>query len=137
VLQLIPPDRQHEEPGILARLRRGERIDHYETVRRRKDGSEVEVSLTVSPMKDDTGKVVGASKIARDITEHKRAQLVQQVLYELATTVNRSTDLPAIFDAALSAVCRCQRAPRAAILLYDAQGTMRFKAWRHLSEEYR
>jgi PAS domain S-box-containing protein len=68
---LIPPDRQHEEPEILARIRRGERIDHYETVRRRKDGTLVDISLTVSPVKDDQGRIVGASKIARDITERK------------------------------------------------------------------
>jgi PAS domain S-box-containing protein len=65
---LIPLDRHDEEPAILERLRRGERIDHYETVRRRKDGSVVEVSLTVSPVKNAEGKIIGASKIARDIT---------------------------------------------------------------------
>jgi PAS domain S-box-containing protein len=71
---LIPPDRLDEEPGILARIRRGERIDHYETVRRRKDGSLVDISLTVSPMRDDKGAIVGASKIARDTTERKQAE---------------------------------------------------------------
>jgi PAS domain S-box-containing protein len=71
---LIPPDRRDEEPGILARIRRGERIDHYETVRRRKDGSLVDISLTVSPMRDDKGAIVGASKIARDTTERKQAE---------------------------------------------------------------
>jgi PAS domain S-box-containing protein len=68
---LIPPDRQHEEPDILARIRRGERVEHYETVRRRKDGTLVDISLTVSPVRDDQGKIIGASKIARDITERK------------------------------------------------------------------
>jgi PAS domain S-box-containing protein len=74
VAMLIPADRPDEEPGILARLRRGERIHHYETVRRRKDGSLVDISLTVSPMRDGTGKIIGASKIARTITERKEAQ---------------------------------------------------------------
>jgi PAS domain S-box-containing protein len=69
---LIPPERHDEEHGILARLRRGERIDHYETVRQRKDGSLIDISLTVSPVKDVHGKIVGAAKIARDITERKR-----------------------------------------------------------------
>ena len=69
---LIPEDRIDEEPEILGRIRRGERIDHYETVRRRKDGSLVEVSLTVSPIKDDEGTVIGASKIVRDVTERNR-----------------------------------------------------------------
>lgn len=71
---LIPPDRQDEEPAILDRLRRGERIDHYETIRLRKDGSQLHVSLTVSPVKDAAGKIVGASKIARDITDAKRSE---------------------------------------------------------------
>jgi PAS domain S-box-containing protein len=137
VTELIPPDRQQEEPDILARLRNGLRIDHYETIRRRKDGSDIDVSLTVSPVKDETGKTVGASKIARDITERKRAELQQQVLYELASAVNRSVALPEIYHAALDAICRCQSAHRAAILLYDAEGVMRFNAWRNLSEEYR
>ncbi len=69
---LIPADRQDEEPDILARLRAGERVDHFETVRRRKDGSLLDISLTISPVKDRQGKVVGASKIARDITDARR-----------------------------------------------------------------
>jgi len=137
VIMLIPPELQHEEPGILARLRKGERIDHYETIRRRKDGIDVQVSLTVSPLKDETGKIIGASKIARDITEKKRAQMIQQTLYELTSAVNRAVALPDIYDAALKAVCQCQSAQRAAVLLYDADGAMRFKAWRNLSDEYR
>jgi PAS domain S-box-containing protein len=71
---LIPPDRPNEEPTILERLRRGERIDHYETLRRRKDGRLIDISLTVSPVKSLDGKIIGASKIARDITEHKRSE---------------------------------------------------------------
>ena len=74
VLRLIPPERCHEETEILERLQRGERIDHYETVRRRKDGSLVEISLTISPLKDRTGRIVGASKIARDISSRKRTE---------------------------------------------------------------
>jgi PAS domain S-box-containing protein len=69
---LIPEDRQDEEPKILARLRKGERVDHFETVRHRKDGALFEVSLTVSPVKDAEGRIIGASKIARDISESKR-----------------------------------------------------------------
>jgi PAS domain S-box-containing protein len=71
---LIPRDRQHEEPEILARIRRGERVDQYETVRRRKDGTLVDVALTVSPVKDGQGGIIGASKIARDITERKLSE---------------------------------------------------------------
>jgi signal transduction histidine kinase len=70
----MPPERVDEEPGILERIRRGERIDHYETVRRRKDGTPIDISLTVSPIRDAEGRVIGASKIARDITEKARAK---------------------------------------------------------------
>ena len=71
---LIPPDRLDEEPKLLARLGRGERIDHFETVRRRKDGTLLDISLTISPVRDAQGVIIGASKIARDISEHKRIQ---------------------------------------------------------------
>ena len=80
IAMLIPLDRQSEEPDILARVRRGERIDHYETIRRRKDGSLVEISLSVSPIKNREGRVIGASKIARDITERRRAEEQQHLL---------------------------------------------------------
>ena len=71
---LIPPDRQEEEPAILERIRRGERVEHYETVRMRKHGSRVDISLTISPVKNAEGKIIGASKIARDITERKHSE---------------------------------------------------------------
>ena len=71
ILPIIPPDRQQEEPEILARLRRGDRVDHFETVRRRKNGELIHVSVTISPIRDSTGRIVGASKIARDITALK------------------------------------------------------------------
>ncbi|HEX8161471.1 MAG TPA: PAS domain S-box protein [Pyrinomonadaceae bacterium] len=74
VTMLIPPDRPDEEPHILEQIERGSPIEHYETVRRRKDGTLVNVSLTVSPLRDSDGRVVGASKIARDITERRRAE---------------------------------------------------------------
>ena len=74
VRTLIPPDRQDEESEILARIRRGEHIEHYETVRRRKDGTLIDISLTVSPVKNAAGEIVGASKIARNISERKRAE---------------------------------------------------------------
>jgi PAS domain S-box-containing protein len=74
VTMLMPPECVNEEPGILERIRHGERIDHYETIRRRKDGTLVDISLTVSPLTDERGTVVGASKITRDITDRKRAE---------------------------------------------------------------
>jgi PAS domain S-box-containing protein len=79
VTMLIPDGRKDEEAAILERIRRGERLDHYETVRQRKDGTLVHVSLTVSPINDADGRVIGASKIARDISDRKLAeQAVQQ-----------------------------------------------------------
>jgi PAS domain S-box-containing protein len=80
VTMLIPEDRMNEETEILDRIGRGERIEHYDTVRRRKDGSLVDISLTVSPLKDGDGRIIGASKIARDITDCKRAQEQQKLL---------------------------------------------------------
>src|SRR6185295_7731677 len=78
VLTLIPPELQHEEPEIVGRLARGERIDHYETVRLRKDGTRIEISLSVSPIRGEDGVVVGAAKIARDIGEAKRLQRAER-----------------------------------------------------------
>jgi len=77
---LIPPDRVDEAAAILDRIRRGEQVPHFETVRRRKDGSLRDISLTVSPLRNAAGKVIGASKIARDITERKRAEAGRQLL---------------------------------------------------------
>jgi two-component system sensor histidine kinase UhpB len=74
IFLIIPDDRRSEEEEVLARLRRGERVDHFETVRRTKDGREVRISLTVSPIRDERGRLVGLSKVARDITERARAE---------------------------------------------------------------
>jgi PAS domain S-box-containing protein len=81
LMLVIPPDRQSEEATILERIRRGERIDHYETIRRRKDGSLVDISLTVSPLRNADGTIIGASKIARDISERRQAQEQQCLLF--------------------------------------------------------
>src|SRR5438552_5135113 len=75
---LHPPKNAEEEPRILARIRRGERLEHYETQRVCKDGGIVEVSLTVSPILDQSGKIIGASKIVRDITERKKSERLQE-----------------------------------------------------------
>jgi len=71
---IIPEERRGEEADILARLKRGERVDHFQTVRVRKDGGMLDVSLTISPMRDSSGRIVGASKVARDITAQRRAE---------------------------------------------------------------
>jgi len=80
VTTLIPPDRLDEEPMILAQIQSGNRVEHFETKRRRKDGSLVDISLTISPIRNENGVIVGASKIARDITERLLAQEQQQLL---------------------------------------------------------
>jgi PAS domain S-box-containing protein len=74
ITTLLPPERTAEEPAILARIRRGERVEHYETVRMRKDGTRFHASLTVSPIRDETGRILGASKIIRDVTERRLAE---------------------------------------------------------------
>jgi PAS domain S-box-containing protein len=79
---IVPADRLDEEVEVLRRLRLGETLDHFETVRVRKDGRRLDISLTVSPIRDATGRIVGASKIARDITEQKRAQAERDMLLE-------------------------------------------------------
>jgi PAS domain S-box-containing protein len=96
---IIPDDRRAEEDEVLARIRRGERVDHFETVRKTKDGELVDVSITVSPVRDARGRIVGASKIARDITERRRieeqrTQLLarERVAREAAEAANRGKD---------------------------------------------
>jgi PAS domain S-box-containing protein len=96
---VIPPDRQDEERAILARIRQGERIEHFETVRQRKDGSLIVVSLTISPITNAEGKIVGASKIARDITEQKRSQ--EQIAILAREAEHRSKNLLATVQAAV------------------------------------
>jgi len=82
IMRIIPPELHVEEDRILAQLRRGEHIDHYETVRLAKDGRRIDVSLCVSPLRDKTGRVIGASKIARDISERKQAEMLQRLLVQ-------------------------------------------------------
>jgi two-component system, chemotaxis family, CheB/CheR fusion protein len=94
---LIPADRQDEETGILERIRRGDRIDHFETVRQRKDGSLVNISLTISPITDEAGIIVGASKIARDITDQKRRE--EQIALLAREADHRTKNLLALAQA--------------------------------------
>ena len=82
IVIIIPEDLQGEEPEILQRIRNGERIEHYETVRQRKDRSLVEISLTVSPVRNGAGRIVGVSKIARDISARRKAEQQARELSE-------------------------------------------------------
>ncbi len=108
IATIIPPELRAEEAQILARLRRGERMDHYETVRLAKDGRRLEISLSVSPIKDESGTIVGSSKIARDITERRR---IERELREaerrkdiLATTLQAERRFRALMDCAADAM---------------------------------
>jgi PAS domain S-box-containing protein len=141
---LFPPDKVDEEASILTRIRAGERVHHFETVRRTKEGRLVDVSLTISPVRDPTGRVIGASKIARDISERRRAEKLlsaraeeQAALLEFTDRLYRAESTTDIFEAALDAIIRALRCDRASILLFDAANVMRFVAWRGLSEAYR
>ena len=92
IRRLIPAERQPEEDEVLGRIRRGERVHHYETIRRRKDGTLFPVSLSVSPIRDERGTVVGASKIARDISDRRRAEEERVRLLHIARDASRLKD---------------------------------------------
>jgi signal transduction histidine kinase len=88
IMRLIPLERQAEEEEILSQIKRGERYDHFDTIRVTKDGRQLHVSLTISPIKDANGYVVGASKIARDITERKLAEKALEEARKTAEAVH-------------------------------------------------
>jgi PAS domain S-box-containing protein len=90
ISMLVPPDIENDVPAILERVRRGERVEHYETKRRAKDGRTIDVSLTVSPIRDADGKVEGASTIARDVSEHRKMEMEREAIREEAERANRA-----------------------------------------------
>ena len=89
ILRLIPPELHHEEDFILSKIRSGERIEHFESTRLRKNGERFPISVTISPVKDDSGKIIGASKIARDISDRRRAD---ESRFQLAAIVDSADD---------------------------------------------
>jgi PAS domain S-box-containing protein len=125
VTTLMFPEQRGDEPGILERIRRGERIEHFDTVRRHKSGARIDISLTVSPVKDSHGRIIGASKIARDVGERKRADeqrtllihelnhrvkntlaTVQSLVMQTLRNTERSAEARALLDARLAALSR-------------------------------
>nr|WP_234892595.1 PAS domain S-box protein [Agrobacterium vitis] len=106
---LIPEDRLDEEPAILARIHAGERVDHFETIRRRKDGTLLDISLTISPIRNGDGQIIGASKIARDISDRKRAAERQDLL--LREMHHRVKNLFAITGSIITLAARTAQTP--------------------------
>jgi PAS domain S-box-containing protein/diguanylate cyclase (GGDEF)-like protein len=141
---ILPPDRLDEESAILERLRRGERVRHFETVRRRKDGGLIDVSLSISPILDSEGRVVGASKIARDISERKRADVkirhlnrVYAVLSSINGLIVRVRTREELFREACRIAVEVGNFKLAWIGDVD-QGAMRLRiiAWHGIDEDY-
>lgn len=144
IVVLIPSNLKSEENELLDRVRNGERIEPYETQRLRKDGTPVDVSLTVSPILDGDHRIVGVSKIARDITERKRSEAAlsnqarqQAALHRLTERLHRARRIEEAYAAALDAIQAALVCSRASILLFDQTDKMRFVAWRGLSDRYR
>ena len=129
VTLIVPPDRVHEEREILARIAGGEQIRHYETVRVRKDGTAVDVSVSVSPVRDLRGEIVGASKIARDITERRqaeaklRAQLARlQLLDQITGAIAERQDMQSIYQVAVRSIEQGMPLDFACVCTLDAPG---------------
>jgi PAS domain S-box-containing protein len=132
---IIPPERQHEEEAILLRLRRGERLEHYDTIRVTKDGRRLDISLTISPIRDSSGKVIAVSKVARDITAKKQAEqalvllkdeLAAQLadlrrLHDMSTRLSKTLDLKIILDETLRTVAAIENTDLGMISLADPE----------------
>ena len=135
---LIPPERSSEEPTILARIARGETTDHFETVRIRKDGQKIDVSVTISPLRDNQGRIVGASKIARDITDRKLAEIKVQaqlarlnLLQHVTRAIGERQDIQSIFQVVIRTLeehlpvdfcCICLHDPAESSLIVTSVG---------------
>ena len=139
---LIPADRQEEETKILSLLRRGERVDHFETIRRRKDGQLLDISLTISPIKDPQGVIIGASKIARDISERKRNETAIRTLngqltadlaamarmQRISTRMIQTDDFAQLLEEIIAAGIEITNADMGNIQLLDEDGSLRIVA---------
>jgi len=136
-ISILNPERADEFRAIMERLRRGEHIDHFETQRKRKDGTVLDVSLTISPIADQHGTLVGASTIARDITERRTMEQRLERIARLALVLRGKEEEEEILHLALDAVQEAMGAERSAASLRDENGVMRFRTWNGLSDRYR
>lgn len=129
---IIPPDRYHEEQQILDRVHSGERVDHFDTVRRRKDGSVMNVSITVSPIRHADGRVIGASKIARDISERVRNDRRRLAQYTVASLLAGSWTLEEASSPILQTITSIGDWVLGALWIYDeAVGRLRCRGYWH------
>ncbi|HLG98634.1 MAG TPA: PAS domain S-box protein [Bryobacteraceae bacterium] len=150
IMLVVPKDRHDEELDILARLQRGERVDHFETMRQRKDGTLFNVSLTISPIRNQQGEIIGASKIARNITEHKRAEEAIRSLnarltddlaamtrmQQLSTRLIQSGGIPELLGEILDAGIEITAADMGNIQLLDEAGQLRIAAHRGFDSSF-
>ena len=133
---IIPPDRYHEEQQILDRIHSGERVDHLDTVRRRKDGTLINVSITVSPVKQTDGRIIGASKIARDISERVRSDRRRLAQYTVASLLAGSWTLDEAAPAILQTVSSIGDWDLATLwVLDDSIGRLRCRTYWHTGSE--
>jgi two-component system, cell cycle sensor histidine kinase and response regulator CckA len=130
LLRLIPPDRVEEENRIIARVVEGQIIDHFETIRIRKDGKPIDVSMSVSPLKDAYGKVIGASKIARDITDRKRAEHERRVMSEIIDEAITTPNLEEYLKLVHRSISQILYAENCFVMLHDpATNIIDFEFW--------
>jgi PAS domain S-box-containing protein len=144
LIDLIPPNKRAEAQDIVAKVNAGASYAQYETVRLCRDGTGIDVELTVSPLSDKDGTIVGGATICRDIRERRRVETsLARTIRELGTLFHLTDRLQAarsseeIYEAALEAISTALECERASILLFDADGVMRFVAWKGLSDGYR
>jgi PAS domain S-box-containing protein len=121
---VIPDDRHQEETNILNRLAHGENVDHFETLRRRKDGRLIDVSLTISPIRDASGRITGASKIARDIGERKRTERLEHEQTRILEMIASGKPMADCLLALTDAVDRLRPGARAVVLTVSPEGTI-------------
>ena len=144
LLVLVPAERMELARQAVAKLRSGDWIGHYKTERLHKDGRPIPVELTVSPIRDPAGKIVGAATVCRDSSERRQfeASLARRMnelsaLYRFTDRLHRAQSPVEVYDAALDAILNALGCERASVLMCDAAGVMRFVAWRGLSGRYR